>query len=236
MKTIAKKYSVNEDYFNKIELDHQAYFLGLMASDGCITDENKLLIGLAREDEGVLKVFKSCIHYTGPLYQIAGRTSKHKDQTRLQVRNKNLYEALKGHGITERKSLTLKFPELSDSMIPHFIRGYFDGDGSVKFNNGVVHVRFVGTFEFLSKLQNILIEKCSLSKVKMYQANKAKNTFELTYGGDIQCIRIYNYMYDNCSFFMQRKKEKFDKHWEDRLKIYPTPILYDELERRGALD
>lgn len=236
MKTIAKKYSVNEDYFNKIDLEHKAYFLGLMASDGCITDENKLLIGLAREDDEVLKMFKSCINYTGPLYLIAGRTLAHKDQTRLQIRNKTLYEALRKHGITERKSLTLKFPDLPDDMIPHFIRGYFDGDGSVKFNHGVMNIRFVGTSEFLTKLQDILIEKCQLSKVKMFQANKAKNTFELTYGGDTQCLRIYDFMYLNSTRFMQRKKGKFDKHWEEKLKTYPTWILYDELERRGALE
>lgn len=235
MKTIAKKYSVNEDYFNRIETEHQAYFLGLMASDGCITDENKLLIGLAREDGNILNLFKRCIHYTGPLYEIAGRTKNHKDQTRLQIRNKTLYEALKSHGITERKSLSLKFPKLQIDMTPHFIRGYFDGDGSVKFNHGVIQIRFTGTLEFLTKLQEILMERCQLSKVQMYQANKAKNTFELTYGGDTQGLRIYDYLYGNCSYFMPRKKERFDNHWKEKLKVYPTNILYDELERRGVI-
>ena len=235
MKTIAKKYSVNERFFDKIETEYQAYFLGLMASDGCITDENKLLIGLAREDEQVLKLFKHCINYTGPLYLIAGRTVKHKDQTRLQIRNKTLFEDLKKHGITERKSLTLKFPELKDDLIPHFIRGYFDGDGSVKFNHGVIRVQFVGTYEFLFKLQSILMEKCELSAVKMYQANKAKNTFDLTYGGDTQVMRIYDYLYNGTFCFMQRKKDKFDNHWKEKFKSYPTSILYEELDRRDAI-
>jgi hypothetical protein len=231
-----KQYSVNQNYFDLINTEDKAYFLGLMASDGCITNKNRLLIGLAKEDEEVLELFKNSIAYTGPLYNVKGRTIKHKDQIRLQIRNSTLFNSLINLGIVERKSLILTFP--NETLVPknlqcHFIRGYFDGDGSVKFNHDSIHIRFTGTFDILDSIQNIFINNCAVSKLKMYQANKQRNTYEFTYGGDMQGMRIYDYMYKDATIFMKRKKDKFNSHWSKKFSVYyPTFILQEELQRR----
>lgn len=231
MKT-TKKYSVNEDYFSRIDSQDKAYFLGLMASDGCITGQSRLIIGLAREDESILGQFKDSLSYTGPLLRIKGRTEKHKDISRLQINNSSIVNALDNLGITRRKSLTLKFPDIPEIYYPHFIRGYFDGDGSIGFNNGVMRVKFVGTFDFMSKLKQIFTQTCSTNDISMYQPNKSKNTWYLTYGGDKQCVCIYEFMYRDAKVFLPRKKEKFMYHISNRLSMYSAWILEEELEKR----
>lgn len=58
-----------------------------------------------------------------------------KEYSRIQISSKTLTADLLKLGCTPRKSLTLKFPNdgifKSNDLIRHFIRGYFDGDGSV---------------------------------------------------------------------------------------------------------
>lgn len=230
-----RKYSLNQNYFEKIDTEDKAYFLGLLASDGCITDTNKILIGLQEEDGYILELFKKYVDYEGVLFKIDRKNDKWKNQIRLQMRSIKMTSDLYKLNIIPRKSLILELPIIEEKMYPHFIRGYFDGDGCVKFNKGVLHLRFVGTFEFLNSIQNIFIKNCNVSEVKMYQAKKDKNTYELSYGGDKQCIRIYNYLYDNSSIFLNRKKEKISNHITKRLELYSSPLLEEELRKRNFI-
>jgi hypothetical protein len=56
-------------------------------------------------------------------------------------------------GLTERKSLTMKFPDIPEEYMRHFIRGCWDGDGSFFINDGKIRASFVsGSKEFMEKL------------------------------------------------------------------------------------
>jgi len=87
-------------------------------------------------------------------------------------------------GCISNKSLILKFPtidQVSEEFIPHFLRGYFDGDGTVFMSantNGVTDVKYqrinvgiCGTFEFLDKVRDIFkLENC-IYKEKRKESN-----------------------------------------------------------------
>jgi intein/homing endonuclease len=45
-------------------------------------------------------------------------------------------------GMVPNKSLVLKFPDIPKEMYRHFIRGYFDGDGSL-----CLHINKRGKFQ-----------------------------------------------------------------------------------------
>lgn len=227
------KYNIREDYFNDIDSEEKAYFLGLLASDGCVTDEDKVLIGLQERDTYLIDHLKKALEYTGPIYEIKARSENHQTQRRLQFKNSAISASLNRLGIYPRKSLTLKFPDIDEQFISHFIRGYFDGDGCMRMSKGVLNYKFVGTFNFLKSLQDILISKCGVKETKMYQANKDKNTWELSYAGDRQCIRIYGFLYKNATVYLLRKKEKARVEITDSLNYYPSFVLEEELSNRG---
>ena len=131
-------------------------------------------------------------------------------------------------GAIPNKSLILKFP--TDEQVPsyllnHFIRGYFDGDGSISYsekrNRWIFQI--IGTLEFLSKIKDIFMYYgVSDCKLVMEKRSGHKKIFYLTYGGAIKyknnrnnyktnnCKIIYNYIYNNFDIFLNRKKEKFD--------------------------
>ena len=67
-------------------------------------------------------------------------------------------------GVIENKTLVLTFPELPTELVHHFIRGYFDGDGSVflcndprpEYDNIYLGINICGTKEFLEGLTHHL--------------------------------------------------------------------------------
>ena len=148
----------NDDYFETIDTEDKAYFLGLLFADGNVyTARNRIQITLANEDAYILKAFADCIGYTGKMYIDREKYSK------LILPSKKMCADLTRLGCTPNKSLTLQFPtEVPDELMHHFIRGYFDGDGHIskdkRLINPYYHINITSTKEFIIVLKKILMD------------------------------------------------------------------------------
>lgn len=70
---------------------------------------------------------------------------------------------------------------------------------------------FVGTYDFLKELQKIFNEK---SKNTIYKvSNKKVYTIHFHLN---ESILLYDFMYNNASIYLDRKKEKFDSYFKQR--------------------
>lgn len=105
------------------------YLLGVYMSDGTITNNNRKRFELTSKDHDWIKSIKDLISPDRPIYVAR------KHYRRLAISDKEIVEWLVKNGCTPRKSLTLKMPTVPDEHLPDFVRGYFDGDGSVTFCN-----------------------------------------------------------------------------------------------------
>ncbi len=157
------KYYTNHDYFEHLT-DESAYWLGFIFADGCVRPElNMMVLQVAIKDEEHLKLFHSKIG--GSLRHDASRP----DAVTLNVVSKKLIKDLIAHGCCAAKSLILDFPKLPEEVIPHFIRGYLDGDGCI-FNydehlkRGKPKIAFnvLGTKSFLENLNSYLPFPCKV--------------------------------------------------------------------------
>lgn len=88
-------------------------------------------------------------------------------------------------------------------FIYDFIRGYFDGDGSITGNDKGYNINFVGTEAFIKKLSTFF------SGGSVYQDKRKTNSWYYNLGGNLQVIQAYHLMYDNKTRFLKRKYEKF---------------------------
>ena len=73
------------------------------------------------------------------------------------MRSQKTVNDLKKLGCVEKKSSILTFPtsqQVPNNLIYHFIRGYFDGDGSICITDKNYHISFVGTENFIKELYN----------------------------------------------------------------------------------
>ena len=131
-----RTYSVNEEYFDNIDTQNKAYFLGFLFADGNNgMQKTTISLSLQEKDRDILEKLRIDAGSNKPLRFISserkrnnGEGYNYKDKYALTVCNKHWCERLSELGCVPNKSLVLKFPDyLSDDMLPHFIRGYFDG-------------------------------------------------------------------------------------------------------------
>ena len=102
------------------------YWFGFIASDGCVSyDKGNGRIAVVSCDMDSLLKFKKYVNSSNKI-------TKCGNCHRIEFTSQQMCEDLEKYwNITEKKSLTLLPPNISDDMIPHYIRGVFDGDGSV---------------------------------------------------------------------------------------------------------
>ncbi len=214
------KYDYKEDFFEKIDTEEKAYWLGFIYADGNIIDYGKyeIKISLAYKDLNHLKKFIKTILVNGNGNElvrpyIAKLKGKEYQAAKVIVANKKMVQDIIQLGCTPNKSLILTFP--NENIVPkelqrHFIRGYFDGDGSVctaTSNEKTVSVIFLGTKNFVESVKNIFIENCTaFGKSKIMKRN---NIYFFTKAKYDTCKEIYEYMYKNSTVYLERKYERF---------------------------
>jgi len=215
-----KQYSVNDNYFNNIDTDDKSYLLGLMYADGCIHSKKpRFMISLQIDDIELLEKFKEKIDFDGELYTTKPKKKNHKIQKTLSITSKKLKDDLIKNGCVCKKSLILKYPtknQVPEYLMRHFIRGIFDGDGSICITKRLINGKEYDDNGFSIVGSNDLIDgmydyfKGLNMNVYTYSTNKNKNKFICAKSKkDIK--DIYNFLYDDCNIFLYRKKEKFEE-------------------------
>lgn len=233
-----RKYKLNDNFFENIDCEKKAYALGLMYSDGNIHhDKYSWYITFGQQEERKDLVYK--------LHSILGSESNiHTTLTGsktfyyFSVVSKKMYNDLNNLGVTPNKSLSLQFPKtMEKKLMPHFIRGLFDGDGCIwngkrkkmtvkkegtinETREKIIHnVKFTytGNDIFVTSFQNFLINETGLKKTKLNFSkakNKNNNTSEhictMEYSGRGNIKKLYDYMYNEATVFSEEKKHKFD--------------------------
>lgn len=208
------KYKIDEEFFRKIDSEEKAYYLGFMFADGTISPErNTIKLSLKEEDKEILEKLKICIKSERPLFHIKrnaswkGSFKGSKDLWSLDITNKFICQDIQNLGCTKIKTRTIKFPEIEDKLLSHFIRGYFDGDGCIYYSRSKkLEWSIIGTKDFVSKVQEIITEKLSLNKNKLY--NKG-DLFYLKYGSVPQVIKLREWLYKDATLYIKRKFDKF---------------------------
>jgi len=210
-----RKYTFNFDFFENIDTEEKAYWLGFIAADGCVQGNN-LTIGIQEKDEILLQTFNKHIGSNYPIKKTIP-TEKHPFiKSYLRITHPKTIKDLKKYNIVPKKTYGLRFSNnISETLHQHFLRGLFDGDGSWVIYKGRVKFSICGGDElFLQDIQNLLITHVGLHKTKICKQNKKEKSgkiscsYDLSYCGNRQIVRIYNFFYNNATVFLERKKSK----------------------------
>ena len=216
-----RHYPINEAFFDVIDTEHKAYWLGFIAADGCVTKEGKLIVALHIKDIEHLRKMTRSMDAGHPVKDIKVKNSRNgwgpriQHRASLRIGSQKLVRALARVGIHPRKSLTHTFPasdQVPNHLMRHYVRGYFDGDGSI-FNKtarpNVWGWSVIGTDAFCRDLVEHL--KSALGECSMHLVPHA-----LTNGiTNVQCVclrcmaKIRDYLYKDATVWLDRKHEKF---------------------------
>lgn len=195
-------YHVNDNAFDTIDTEAKAYWLGFLFADGCVI-HNNLLLELSCVDYGHIEKFLNFLCSDYPIQPTK------KKCVSVCITSKHMVECLKDYGCVERKSLILKFPAIDLAMEKHFIRGYFDGNGSITkvTTQGRYDVSFSGTMEFLSAIPTSL----GIPSNIIFKNNSKTANFKLKYGGKAKAKLVMDTFYNNATIFLDRKKKRYDE-------------------------
>jgi len=195
-----RKYPLNEKYFDNIDCEEKAYFLGFIMADGFVNDKF-LGIALKNEDSYILEHLALSLGMDG--YNLSSK--KNGTQKAIYVCSKYLVNSLNNHGVTKNKTFTLKFPNIDKKYIRHFLRGYFDGDGYI----GKRHCNvIISSDDFLSEFLKIYQEKEGTEPYIQKKNNSYSVYFYKKNASFIQWI------YENNNISLKRKNKSFVDYWE----------------------
>lgn len=226
-----KIYSVNENFFELIDTEEKAYWLGFLYADGYNSQKSICLrLQLQNIDIEHIKKFQKSIDSNHKIYRVFGSGNKNCHNNiypLLCINNRKISENLANLGCIQNKSLKLKFPtndQVPDALIHHFIRGYFDGDGCInirmsrkKEHKKSARIHIAGTYEFLLGIKNILSAMCIYSSIrKTISENKIKY---LACDGSLKVEKFYKYMYKDATVYLDRKFNIFSKWLNERNTI-----------------
>lgn len=222
----------NQLVFDSIDTEEKAYWLGFLYADGCIEKRKnsyRFEISVADKDKEHLDKFAKFIDYKREIHTKNPKfKGQIKPQKRITLSGKHFYDTLNSLGCTPNKSLILCFPSESifkdKSLIRHFIRGYFDGDGCIGIYNRASSTRpmynLLGTEEFLSELNKYT--PISRKVVSCNTPNFPSKAFRIQ-AVNREAFAFLFYIYHNSTIYLNRK---FDKY-QDICRLYGEP--YKEL-------
>lgn len=223
--------------FQTIDTEAKAYFLGFLYADGCLCDKNiyEKHIRLSLTDKQIIDdLYIHFPFFNKEIFDFSKYNKNCQVQYRLRKTCKEMFKDLKTHGLIERKSyenkIYLHIPKIDESLIRHFLRGYFDGDGSINISKNRPNGRRI---EFCSVSEELIKEVHAHLKsknIEFYKIRTKKNSDQLLYTMEATkteiVLRFYEYLYKDATIYLVRKWEKFQNYkLIDKKERHPDCIL-----------
>ncbi len=202
-----QKYKIDNNYFSSVMTPNKAYLLGLIYSDGSLSRKHGTLSYVcSKKDVEIVNFIKLELKSDHPIRYIK------EDYVGFCISNKKIVDDLvKNFDLPEgNKSLNnLSVPNITIKYIPHFIRGIFDGDGSIWTDGSSYAYAFTGGRDFLLEIANIIHEATGLRMRLRYRHGESNpRACSIEVKGNKHASALYNYMYKN-GMFLTRKHRKF---------------------------
>jgi hypothetical protein len=211
LRNVERWYNFNEDYFEKIDTEDKAYFLGFIVADGCVSDKTNRITIFQKETD-ILYEFKRYVKSEGNIF-----TSKSINISSFGISSIKTKKDLENLGIHPNKTMMVKYPNIPEDLQNHFMRGVFDGDGCISLRTdkrdssqrGQVNI-CSGSYDFIKEYYDRLVKYCGLSGKNKIR-NPKGSYYVVDWGGLSDVEKIYEFLYKDSNVYLKRKKETFDK-------------------------
>lgn len=231
------KYTYDTSYFENINTEEKAYWLGFIYADGYVSESRRgkefgieLQIGdishlkkFNKSISGNIKVSTRARDRSNSNFIKANKT----ESCSLRLYREKIIDDLISWGVTPNKTYENKsIPPIPHSLVRHFIRGYFDGDGCVRSYKQKNLTYFACDFCGINKtmLDSIRLELYSNGinshfNVEPFKKGATRECYRLVIR-DIKSVYIFlSWIYDDSSIWLDRKMMRYKMYVKDfRLK------------------
>lgn len=196
--------SFNERYFEHIDSNDKAYWLGWLITDGCITNTS-ISLTIKKEDDYILEQFQADLGLNGKIKPFNGKYS------RFMFWSRNMVEDLAKYGIVENKTFTVSLPDINEEFIPSLLRGCIDGDGSISYleygRRKDAELSFTGNEECVNKFSRLL---CESTGVGQKSVTSNQSIFRVRWSSKYDITKICDVLYSNSH--NHRLHRKYDNY------------------------
>lgn len=217
-----RKYFFNVNYFDTIDTEEKAYWLGFIMADGSIVSTGKKCkkyeknnpynrFDLILKQSDIEHVYKlnNALESTYPIIEsvIYDKRGFYSEKCELRINSMVFCESLMKNGIFPQKTGKEIIPNtIPEHLLKHFIRGYFDGDGCITKMKNHTYYRFhvcCASESFLKQIANILKNQCDL-KVNIKKRNNT-NLYYFESNKKNDCYTFFYYLYNDATVYLDRK-------------------------------
>ena len=201
-----RKYTLNETYFENINTEKKAYWLGFLWADGYLNNKALSLI-LSIKDKNHLSKFLNSLETDRPLKEYR---YSYQEIAKVHIPNKKIVNDLNKLQYHNKKII----PKISPSLYNHFLRGLFDGDGCIRLTkNNDSYFSLLAEKELLEWIQKNIFMSIGINpetKLKKRHKESKSNVLAIELGGRDNAKKIYGYLYNDATIFLERKKQMFE--------------------------
>ena len=219
---------IRHDFFKNISTELQAYLLGFYTADGSIDEKRKTFrIHLSIKDSELVYLYKDIISPDARLFSVAdnykttGRDGKEitgHGSIGVDISSAILVNDIVELGIGYKKTYSdLTIPNIPENLIRHFVRGFFDGDGSIstylaceKGKKDRVRCGIQIDSKTKTLLENIqLFFKNNNIKFNLIYL-KREDMYRISTSSREEIKKLYLLFYKDSYFYLSRKFNKFN--------------------------
>jgi len=210
-----RTYVLNENVFECIDTPEKAYWVGFLLADGHLSSKSGIQISLAKYDDILLKRFASFVGCDDPnLWSSPRRHPK----AMFNFQSKKMGKDLRDKGFDDWKDGTSQviLDSIPDYLFHHFVRGYFDGDGSISYQrirlkSGLKGHKMHWTASIVCKFENHLRAIGSRLPIATWKVKERTTIFTLLFSNKSNVRSLGEYIYQDVEeLFLDRKKVRFD--------------------------
>ena len=212
----------NHNYFKTIDTEEKAYILGFLYADGYNSDK-QVVISQLEQDVDILEKINKALDADNQIKRKLQSTNN-KTVCQLCYSSIDMCTDLTNLGCFRNKSLACTFPTFLDkSLVRHFIRGYFDGDGcftwhasAPNLNNRERNWRIKMAWQIDSKTQTLLTEFQKWFETQGVTLNinyiKRDNMYRLCTTSKKTFNKIYDLIFKKAQYSLSRKINKINHY------------------------
>jgi hypothetical protein len=190
------KKGFDEAAFAVVDTPEKAYWLGILITDGYVVEPGRTgspLVGLQMTDREAAEGFRDFLGLQNPVLRIEPRGERHQTMYRAVCHSRRTARDLARFGVVPRKSHGTFLPLLAEDLMPHLLRGLFDGDGTASRRaDGRALVGFCGSERLVAEVRMWLICRLGVSDNRVHE-NGTIRYVQWSHRSDVRRIARYIY-------------------------------------------
>lgn len=216
-KDIMTKYTFNHSFFETIDTEAKAYFLGFMLADGHV-GEREVIIELHRKDRHIIEQFIHCIDGNNNISEKINKSNfnnvkKQATSSRLNLRSDKMISDLNQLGFSRDKTYNTIVPKIPEHLERHFWRGVMDGDGYVSVHGKIYTTLEVGICGHINTV-TAFSEFLKRNDIKSTKIFPDHSIFAVRASGSKSALKFLNLIYTDSDpkLCLKRKYAKYQEY------------------------